>query len=179
MVNIFESAKEKVVPTWAKFVEAGDSFQGVYAGKILGQIDGYGNEQIIYQLEQEDGSLINVGFGLNKKVLHADMQNVAFGQVVGFRYKGKISVKDKRGKIVEVKDFAIFQDPEIVDAEWLKAHKDNMPTVTQAEKSEAQAEYDNLDKADDDASGEIDVDDIPFSSESSQTNADKAKAHKK
>ena len=174
MVNIFESAKEKVVPAWAKFATAGDSYQGTYVGKILGQIDGYGNEQVIYQLEQEDGSLVNVGFGLNKKVLHEDMKNVAFGQIVGFKYKGKVSVKDKFGKIVEVKDFAIYQDPKIVNEAWLAANKDNMPKVTRVE-----PEGINPEDFTPETTGDITADDVPFSTETSQTNADKAKAKKK
>ena len=169
-VDIFAEAKESVVPEWAKFSEAGDAYQGTYTGKIVGQIDGYGNEQIIYQLLQDDDKVINVGFGLNKKVLHADMQNVKFGQVVGFKYKGRISVKDKFGKIVEVKDFAIHQDPKIVNEEWLKDNKDNMPEVTRVEKSTANSEYDDL--------GDSEVEDVPFSSDGSLTNADKAKEAK-
>ena len=79
-VDIFASAKEKVMPQWMKFVNAGDSVQGTYVGKIVGQKDGYGNEQIIYQLLQDNGEVINVGFGLNKKFINQDMQNVKFGQ---------------------------------------------------------------------------------------------------
>lgn len=138
MVDIFNEAKEKVMPQWAKFVNDGDSVQGTYVGKILGQKDGYGNEQIIYQLLQEDGKIVNVGFGLNKKVLHQDMEPVKFGQIIGFRFKGTVSVKDKRtGRPVNVKDFALHQDPKIVDANWLQENKDNMPTPVRVEESSA------------------------------------------
>ena len=159
MTDIFSVAKEKVVPDWAKFVNPGDSFQGTYVGKIVGQIDGYGNEQIIYQLLKDDGKLVNVGFGLNKKFLHNEMQTVTFGQIVGFRYKGKLTVKDKKGKPVEVKDFALFQDPKIVNEAWLKENKDNMPSVSTAKPAD-----------------DINADDIPFSSEGSITNDDKLAA---
>ena len=133
MVDIFKSAKEKVVPEWAKFVNAGDSVQGTYVGKIVGQKDGYGNEQVIYQLLQEDGSVINVGFGLNKKVLNNDMLSVNFGQIIGFKYKGTLSVKDKFGKPVNVKDFGLFQDPATVNETWLAENKDHMPKVIRVE----------------------------------------------
>lgn len=168
MVDIFKDAKEKVMPDWAKFTNAGDNVQGTYVGKITGQIDGYGNEQVIYQLLQEDGKVMNVGFGLNKKVLHMDMQPVKFGQIVGFKYNGKISVKDKFGKPVEVKDISLFQDPKIVNDKWLKENAEDMPTVTHvtADPNAGQAE-----KAFN-AIGNV-VEDVPFSSKGSLTNADK------
>ena len=160
MVDIFKEASEKVMPEWAKFANAGDSVQGTYVGKITGQIDGYGNEQIIYQLLQEDGKVINVGFGLNKKVIHMDMQPVKFGQIIGFRYKGKLMVKDKFGKPVEVKDFSLHQDPKIVNEKWLLANQGNMPEVTHVTSSPATPTA-------------TPVEDVPFSSNGSLTNDDK------
>lgn len=144
MVNIFESAKEKTAPKWAKFENAGDNVQGTYVGKITGQKDGYGNEQVIYQLQREDGDVVNVGFGLNKKVLNRDMESVKFGQIVGFLYKGKISVKDKFGKMVEVKDFGLHQDPKIVDKKWLKDNEGNMPTVVEVVNTEISTDEDEV-----------------------------------
>lgn len=175
MTNIFETTKEKVMPEWAKFVNAGDSVQGTYVGKILGQIDGYGNEQIIYQLLKEDGKVVNVGFGLNKKVLHKDMEAVSFGQIVGFKYKGTISIKDKRsGNMVNVKDYALHQDPKIVNETWLRENKDNMPQViTSTEGSGA----DKLNAFVKDLNS--DDGDVPFSSENSLTNEDKLKVIEK
>ena len=129
MTNIFESAKENVVPQWMRFVNPGDAVQGTYVGKIVGQKDGYGNEQIIYQLLQTDGRIINVGFGLNKKFINKDMEAVKFGQIIGFKYKGIVKV-NKLGKMVDVKDHSLHQDPKIVDTKWLEENKENMPTVT-------------------------------------------------
>ena len=163
-IDIFESAKEKVAPSWAKFKEAGDSVQGTYVGKIVGQIDGYGNEQIIYQLLQNEGNVVNVAFGLNKKVMNQDMESVKFGQIVGFRYKGKILVKDKFGKPVEVKEFSLHQDPSIVNKTWLKENEGNMPTIIRAEKESPVV-----------APSEPEVDNVPFTSEGSLTNEDKAR----
>jgi hypothetical protein len=137
MVNIFEDAKETLVPGWMKFVNDGDSVQGTYVGKIVGQKDGYGNEQVIYQLLEEDGKLTNVGFGLNKKFIVQEMDNVKFGQIVGFKYKGKVKIKDKYGKMVDVNDFALHQDPKIVNTEWLEENKDNMPEVIHVSDSES------------------------------------------
>ena len=169
-VDIFKEAKEKVVPTWARFENDGDSVQGTYVGKIVGQKDSYDNEQVIYQLLQDDGGIINVGFGLNKKFIIQEMEGVKWGQIVGFIYKGKIKVKDKRraGQMVEVKDFGVHQDPKIVDEKWLEENKDNMPEVIvmsetpeQAEirKSAIQAEKDF------NAGGVQDQDEPPFLSE--------------
>lgn len=166
MVNIFET-KEKVMPEWMKFVNAGDSIQGTYVGKIVGQIDGYGNEQIIYQLQNGD-KVVNVGFGLNKKFLNRDMESVKFGQIIGFKYKGKVEVKDKFGKSVSVKDFSLHQDPKIVDEAWLKENQGSMPQVQKAEAKKAvdstPTGFGDFDKP---------VEDVPFSSVGSLTNADK------
>lgn len=187
MVDIFQDAKEKVMPEWAKFVKDGDAVQGTYVGKILGQIDGYGNEQIIYQLLQEDGRVVNVGFGLNKKVINQDMDAVCFGQIVGFKYKGKLTVKDKFGKPVEVKDFSIYQDRKIVNQKWLDENKDNMPKVVRvtAQAGEAEAEKQFKEMFSETATSAVtpSVDshtvpgfgDVPFSSTGSLTNEDKLK----
>ena len=172
MVDIFTDGKEKVMPEWAKFANAGDKFQGTYIGKITGQIDGYGNEQTIYQLLQEDGKVINVGFGLNKKVLHMDMQPVKFGQIVGFKYNGKVTVKDKFGKPVEVKDFSLFQDPKIVDNKWLTENKDNMPEVIDMTGQQGNAATISQAEKDFEAMGKKE-EDVPFSSKGNLTNEDK------
>jgi hypothetical protein len=174
MVNIFEEAKETVMPSWMKFQNPGDSVQGTYVGKILGQIDGYGNEQIVYQLLQEDGSVMNVGFGLNKKFINADMAKANFGQIVGFKYKGKITIKDKFGKAVEVKDVVLHQDPKIVNEAWLKDNAGNMPKVTQAAAKTAEDTEDTGDfKAFDNvADAATEPEDVPFSTPSSLTKED-------
>ena len=170
MVNIFDSAKEKVMPQLMKFTTAGDSVQGTYIGKITGQKDNYGNEQIIYQLLQEDGSVINVGFGLNKKFLNTDMESVKFGQIIGFRYKGTVDVKDKRsGKIVSVKDFSLHQDPKIVNDVWLKENAGNMPVAVKSTYVSKKAQ----DYAELDAFTATTTEDVPFSSTGSLTNEDK------
>jgi len=141
-IDIFKEAKEKVVPTWARFENDGDTVQGTYVGKIVGQKDSYDNEQVIYQLLQDDEGIINVGFGLNKKFLIQEMEGVKFGQIVGFIYKGKLKVKDKRraGQMVEVKDYGVHQDAKIVDQKWLDDNKDNMPEVIVMSETPEQAE---------------------------------------
>ncbi len=170
-INIFDEAKEKPMPIWAKFANAGDGVQGTYIGKITGQHDSYGNEQIIYQLLQEDGSILNVAFGLNKKFINSDMENVKFGQIIGFRYKGTIIIKDKRtGKDVSVKDYSLHQDPKIINAVWVKENLGNMPTVTvstqAADEAKATKDFNDL------TSGGSE-EDVPFSSPGSLTNEDK------
>jgi hypothetical protein len=167
MTDIFKDGKEKVMPVWAKFVNAGDTVQGTYVGKIVGQIDGYGNEQVIYQLLQDDGTIKNVGFGINKKVINQDMMGVSFGQIVGFKYKGKVSFVDKFGKTGQVNDYSIFQDPKIVDTTWLKENASNMPSVVDVS---GRAPQSNVTKEQESA---LMGEDVPFSSASSSTNSDK------
>lgn len=184
MTDIFSVTKEKTVPAWAKFVNAGDSVQGTYIGKLVGMIDRYGNEQIVYQLLQSNGEVINVGFGLNKKVLHADMQMVKFGQIIGFKYKGIATFKDKRtGKDAQVKDFGFHADPKIVNAEWLKENANNMPKEIRADNigttggvsGTANFPVGTVDELD----AFVNPDDVPFSSAGSLTNNDKLAAIEK
>jgi len=177
MTDIFKEAKEQTIPTWAKFAEAGDSVQGTYIMKITGQKDGYDNEQVIYQLLQDDESVVNVGFGLNKKFIIQDMEQVNFGQIIGFKFKGKIQIPDKKrpGNTIEVKDFGLHQDPKIVDTKWLEANKDNMPQVTQAtvDPAIAQSAIDANKEFNAAPTEGKDGNDVPFSSEGSLTEEDK------
>lgn len=148
-VDIFSATNEKKMPTWAKFEKAGDSIQGTYVGKITGTADGFGNQQIIYQL-LKSGEVFNVAFGENKKVINQDMAKAKFGQIVGFKFKGRLQVKNKLGKMVEVKDFGLYADPKIVDTEWIKENADNMPTATHVtvefaqEKAKVNQEFSNF-----------------------------------
>ena len=186
MTDIFKDTKEKTVPQWAKFKTDGDSVQGTYVGKIIGMIDGYGNEQIVYQLLQNNGEIVNVGFGLNKKMINADMQQVKFGQIIGFKFKGMKDIKDKFGKPAKVKDFAFHQDPKIVDEKWLKENAGNMPTVIRASNVGATVRPSGAEYASD-GDAELDnivaeakkVNDVPFSSKGNLTNEDKLAAIEK
>ena len=172
MVNIFDAAKETVMPSWMKWVNPGDSVQGTYVGKVTGQIDGYGNEQIIYQLLQEDGSVMNVAFGLNKKFINADMAKANFGQIIGFKYKGKLMIKDKFGKAVEVKDVVLHQDPKIVNEAWLKENAGNMPKVTKATPRTSASDDEDLKVFDNVAAAASEPEDVPFSTPGSLTKED-------
>lgn len=172
-IDIFNEVKETVMPQWAKFVNPEDKAQGTYVGKIVGVKDSYGNEQIVYQLLQEDGNILNVGFGLNKKFINRDMESVKFGQIIGFRYKGIVVVKDKRtGKDVSVKDYALHQDPKIVNAVWLKENMGNMPEVTRAEAT-AEVSSNDLAQINAEVKAFDGAEDLPFSSPGSLTNEDK------
>lgn len=160
MVDIFKDAVEKEMPKWASFKNPGDNVQGTYVGCIKGQIDGFGNEQIIYELLDTDRKIINVGFGLNKKFIIQEMDRVNFGEIVGFKFKQWVTVKNKMGKDTNVKDYAIYHDPKIVDEKWLAENAGNMPTVTKTNEVE------------DKKKASI-VEDVPFSSAGSLTNEDK------
>lgn len=178
MVDIFSETRGSSAPKWASFKEAGDSYQGTYVGKIVGAKDSFGNEQIIYQLLQEDGSVINVAMSLGKKAINQDMEHVKFGQIVGFKYKGMVTFFDKRTKKdAQAKDFALHQDPSIVDAKWLEENKNHMPTVTRVSTAAADAANAEADK--EFAGMASNEEDIPFSSAGNLTNEDKLKVIEK
>ena len=166
MVNIFEEASEKVMPAWAKFTNPGDSIQGTYVGCIKNVKDGYGNDQIVYQLMGDDGKITNVGFGLNKKFIVREMEIVKFGQIVGFKFKAWVRVKNKMGKETDVKDYTINHDPKIVNEVWLKENEGNMPVVTDSNSNEDTAEKEFNDFGNK-------AENVPFSTEGSLTNEDK------
>jgi len=98
------------------------------------------------------------------------MELVKFGQIVGFKYKGTISIpnKHKPGEFLEVKDYALHQDPKIVNEKWLEENKDNMPEVIKVVDSQAKDLHNLVEEL-----KTSDKNDIPFSSSDSLTNEDK------
>ena len=159
-IDIFAVAKEKVMPKWAKFEKAGDKVQGTLIGVIKNQASPMypTSLQHIYQLLQEDGSILNVAFGVNKKVLHANMEQVKFGQIVGFIYNGIKNVNNRHtGQMVNVKDYSVVEDSTVVDEKWLEENKDSMPKITEAVNETSAADKLNKEFSDDDGD-----DDVPF-----------------
>ena len=127
MINIIDKAYERIVPCWAKFININDSFQGTYIGKIMGYKNNFGEEEIIYQLLQEDGTIINVGLRLSKKAIHTMMLGVKLGQVIGFQFKGLLMKEDKiSGEVRKIKDIALFESPKVFNEVWLKEKEYNI-----------------------------------------------------
>jgi len=118
-VDIFKEGKEIVVE-WAKFKEIGDKCQGTYIGVIRDHDDGRYAPQHVYQLQQENGSIMNVGIPVAKLKFHKMMEGIAFGQIIGIKFSGVRPVEGQN----DSKQFSVFQDPKLVDEAWLNEQKE-------------------------------------------------------
>jgi hypothetical protein len=122
-VDIF-SETQPVATAWASFKKVGDAVQGTYIGSRRAQ-DGFGHDQIIYELLNRDtNEVINVGMNLSKKLLHQRMQGVKLGQIVGFKYTSdKEILNRKTGTKATTKIIDLWADPRFVDQEWVDQNK--------------------------------------------------------
>ena len=122
-VDIF-SETQPFATKWASFKKVGDAVQGTYIGSRRAQ-DGFGHDQIIYELLDKDtNEVINVGLNLSKKLLHQRMQSVKLGQIVGFKYTSdKEIVNKKTGTKATTKIIDVWADPKFMDQEWIDQNK--------------------------------------------------------
>jgi hypothetical protein len=84
MTNIFDEAAPR--GEFKKFQNIGDEIQGTYIDKHEGT-DGYGNQQMIYVLKDSDQKVWNVAFRKTNTIMNEQMNNVHFGQIIGFRFE--------------------------------------------------------------------------------------------
>lgn len=119
-VNIFEMTKDRPESEWASFKNIGDSVQGVYVGNRKA-IDGYNNEQIVYELlDKKTNKIINVAIRTSKKPVIDIMSKCFFGQIVGFIYREDKKTKDGKSTF---KSIDVREDPKIFDAEWVETFR--------------------------------------------------------
>lgn len=114
-INIFDIAKPQG-GTFFSFKNVGDQVQGTYIDTRAG-IDGYGNHQIIYVIQDAEKNIWNVGFRDAANVIHDRMKNIRFGQIIGFRFDGLKDSKKFPGK--QIKLIRVYDDPKSIDHEWL------------------------------------------------------------
>lgn len=119
MLDIFNDATPQN-GTFFKFKEIGDSVQGTYINKREG-IDGYGNPQIIYIIKDSTGAIWNVAYRKTNEIIQKQMNEVHFGQIVGFRFDAKKESKKSPGTIMHI--INQYSDPKFVDKEWLEEEK--------------------------------------------------------
>jgi len=114
MVDIFSQGSE-VRGTYAEWKEVGDNYQGTFVGKRKA-IDSYGNDQIIYEIKREDGSIIMVAVRTTKEPFHNQMRHVNLGQIIGVKFTG--TIPSEKGN--DTKILSVFADAKIVDEDWMK-----------------------------------------------------------
>lgn len=114
-LNIFDEAKQG---EFFKFEKVGDAVQGTYIGKTSGKSKF--SDQIIYILQDTNGKVWNIGFAVDKKVVHEKMKGILFGQIVGFRFdEERPSDKGNAAKIIR-----IYADSKFIDRAWLATQKE-------------------------------------------------------
>jgi hypothetical protein len=119
-VDIFSQGK--ITQTvWATFKEIGDAVQGTYIGKSKA-INKYSMPQTVYELLAEDGTIIKTGVLDTKKIFHDEMSHVNLGQIIGFKYTKNLPARNGTGN--DTKIISIWQDPKIVNADWIAQQKE-------------------------------------------------------
>ena len=114
-VDIFSQVKQG---TFFKFEKVGDAVQGTYIGKM--SAEGKFGPQMVYSLQDKQGAVWNVSFNKNKKMVIDRMNEIRFGQIVGFKFdETRPTDKGNDAKIIR-----IYADPKFIDHEWLAAQKE-------------------------------------------------------
>ncbi len=91
MEDNFFSEENLAQANWFKFKNVGDAVKGILVGKRhqSGASQGF-SDQIVCELRQEDGSVINVGFSVDKTYIINRLRNIALGQMVGFKFMKEV-----------------------------------------------------------------------------------------
>ena len=81
--------------TWFKFENVGDSVKGTLLSKRTQKGVDQFPDQEVYELRQEDGTIVNIGISVNKRYIIDRVRNVKLGQIVGFMFKDEKASKTK------------------------------------------------------------------------------------
>jgi len=94
MTDIFNE-ENLATGAWMKFATIGDKCKGILVGRSLQEgKDGFPDQEV-YELRQEDDSILNVGISVKKTFVISRMKHAKLGQEVGFLYKEDIESKVK------------------------------------------------------------------------------------
>ena len=104
-----------------KFTKIGDSIKGTYVGKkdIPPRLQ-FG-AQIGYHIKDENGKAWIVAQGINKRIFHERMDEIFFGQIVGFKFD-RIKPASTKG-LNDTNIINIYASPECIDEKWLAAQQ--------------------------------------------------------
>lgn len=118
-VDIFSVAKPQGGEFFA-FKQVGDQIQGTYIDQRRG-VDSYGNDQIIYVLQDKNGKVWNLGFRLAATITHERMRGISFGQIIGFKFEENRPSKQAGRNPTKI--IRIYDDKQLVDQAWLDQQK--------------------------------------------------------
>jgi hypothetical protein len=117
--NIFDSAPPQQ-GEFKKWDKVGAEVQGTYIDVREG-VDGYGNDQMIYVIKDEDGKIWNVAFKKSNTIIMDRMKGARLGMILGFRYEEDRPSKKIEGRNAKI--IRVYYSPNIVDKEWLDEQK--------------------------------------------------------
>lgn len=80
---------------WAKFNKVGDRFSGILVGTSDQSEKGIYKAQRVYDLEQEDGSILRIAIPVSKEGTIARANSARMGDTLGFEFSEEISPKEK------------------------------------------------------------------------------------
>ena len=112
-IDIFAIAPV-VANTYFKFEKVGDQVQGTYIGREDNVQSQYGLQTLV-KLLKKDGETILVSIKNTKEGLIKLLDEVSFGQIIGFKF---VSEKENKGRNAS-KIIHISQDKSVVDKAWL------------------------------------------------------------
>jgi len=84
--DLFNEANEAAASAWFKRDKVGDSCKGTLVGSFIKPAKGLYKEQKVYELQQEDGSVLNLP--AFTPYMEKILKRVKIGQIVGAKYTG-------------------------------------------------------------------------------------------
>jgi hypothetical protein len=106
----WESAQE-IPSNWFKFEKVGDEVEGTLINKTKRE-SSYG-EQVVYELKQSNGDIINVGIRVSEKnYLNNKLRHVPYGKIIIFKFTKEVESKAFKGKMAKSIDAKILGDDE-------------------------------------------------------------------
>ena len=109
--DFFSEANEAGAGGWFKFDKVGDQIKGKLLSVSEKAAQGVFPAQMIYELETEEGEIMNVGVSTKKKFVTNAMRRAKIGQTVGFLYEGDfINDEMKKQGLAAAKTIKVFLD---------------------------------------------------------------------
>ncbi len=92
----FFSEENEAKSNWFKFEKIGDAVKGTLIATSTKPARDMFPEQEVYELQQEDGSVINVAS--SKNFVRTSMRRAKIGQIVGFKYTDDYQTEANKAK---------------------------------------------------------------------------------
>ena len=90
------SEENEAKANWFKFEKIGDTVKGTLVGSNIKPARDMFPEQTVYELQQEDGGIMNVAS--SKDFVRNSMKRAKMGQIVGFKYDSDYQTDANKAK---------------------------------------------------------------------------------